>query len=95
MEWFKFRLSWMKVMLLFTDEEIGRVFKGLTAFFVSGEEQVTGGKEDILLCMMFETLKEDIRQMNEKAEKMEHLRKMRSDAGRKGAYAKHAKENGA
>ena len=46
MEWFKFRLSWMKVMLLFTDEEIGRVFKGLAAFFAAGEEQKTGGKED-------------------------------------------------
>lgn len=92
MEWFKFRMSWMKVMLLFSDEEIGRVFKGLAAFFVFGEEQKTGGKEDILLCMMFETLKEDIRQMNEKAEQKEHLRKMRSDAGRKGGIAKHANE---
>ena len=75
-----------------TDAEAGRVMKGLMKFAITGEEQEIGGREELLYCLMIETLKEDFSQLDQKAEKKEQLRKMRSDAGRKGAYAKHAKE---
>lgn len=79
-------------MMKLTKAEAGEVIQALLKFIDSEEEQEVSDKGNIMLCMMIETLKEDICQMNEKAEKKEQLRKIRSEAGRKGAMAKHAKE---
>ncbi|MBR3431226.1 MAG: hypothetical protein IKG87_14130 [Clostridia bacterium] len=93
MEWFKFRTCWKAPIMMLSDEEAGRVIKALLTYVDSEEEQKTGDKGDILLCLMTGTLKEDLCLFRQNAEKKERLRKVRSDAGRKGAIAKHAKES--
>ena len=92
MEWFKFRMSWRKPLLMLTDEEAGRVVKALVTYVYSEEEQKTGDRGDLLLCQMTETMQEDAELMKQKAEKKAALSRKRSEAGQKGARAKHAKE---
>lgn len=92
MEWFKFRMSWRKPLLMLTDEEAGRVVKALVTYVYSEEEQKTGDRGDLLLCQMTETMQEDAELMRQKAEKKAALSRKRSEAGLKGARAKHAKE---
>ena len=91
MEWFKFRTSWMKPMMKLTKEEAGEVIQALLKFIDSEEEPEVSDKGDIMLCMMIEMLKEDICQMNEKAEKKEQLRKKRSEAGKKSGEVRRAR----
>ena len=93
MEWFKFRTCWKAPIMMLSDEEAGRLIKALLTYVDSEEEQKTGDKGDILLYLMTGTLKEDLCLFRQNAEKKERLRKVRSDAGRKGAIAKHAKES--
>ena len=55
--------------MMLSDEEAGRVLKALIAFIDTGEAQETGSREDILLCQMVETLRDDLREYEENAEK--------------------------
>lgn len=91
MEWFKFRMSWRKPVLMLTDEEAGKVFKALVTYVYSEEEQETGGRGDILLCQMTEVLQEDLRQYREKAEKKELVREKRRAAGLKSGEVRKTK----
>ena len=69
MEWIKFRTCWRRPIMMLSDEEAGRVLKALIAFIDTGEAQETGSREDILLCQMVETLRDDLREYEENAEK--------------------------
>ena len=93
MEWFKFRLNWEEPLTMLPDDEIGRVMKALLTYIRSGEEQKTGDKGDIVFCMMRQTLKDDICQFRQKAEKKELLREKRSAAGRKSGEARRARSS--
>lgn len=69
MEWIKFRTCWRRPIMMLSDEEVGRVLKALIAFIDTGEAQEIGLREDILLCQMIETLRNDFREYEENAEK--------------------------
>ena len=68
MEWFKFRTNWQTPIMRLSDEEAGAVLKALLTYVRTEEDQEVGGRGDIILCLMMDTLREDIRQFKADAE---------------------------
>ena len=91
MEWFKFRMCWRKSLMLLSDEEAGKVIKALVNYVYSEDEQETGNVGDILLSLMTETMKSDLRLYKENAEKKAATSEKRKAAGRKSGEARRTK----
>ena len=91
MEWFKFRMSWEEPLMMLSDDEIGRVMRAVLTYIGTEEEQKTGDRGDLVFCMIRQTLREDLSQYRQKAEKKELLREKRSAAGRKSGETRRAR----
>ena len=76
MEWFKFRMSWEEPLMMLSDDEIGRVMRAVLTYIGTEEEQKTGDRGDLVFCMIRQTLREDLSQYRQKAEKKELLRRL-------------------
>ena len=96
MEWFKVYTDWFDMVDLMTDEEAGQMIKAVYAYVLRGEKRTERDRLELFLAAVYKTLSRDREKfdlaMAEETQKKEALRKKRSDAGRKGAISKHAKE---
>jgi len=96
MEWIKFYTDWFDTVDLMTDEEAGQMIRAISAYVRRGEKRNERDRLDLFLASVFKALNRDREKFDlalaEEKQKKEELRKKRSDAGRKGAVSKHAKE---
>lgn len=88
MDWFKFRMDWCTHLLLLSPEEAGRVVQAMAAYMAFGDELQLEGRENLMLRIMLQPLKEEIRQFQEAVTRNDETRAKRKEIARKGAQAR-------